>query len=835
MVGPNTIREQNRRTLGQIVLEQFRNVLTILLLIAAGVALALGEQLDAWLIFTIVFLNVLFGVYQERKAEAAIEALKGMTKTKVRVVRDGKEVEIDSEDLVPGDVAYVEEGMKIAADATIVSGSNLEANEAGLTGESLPVAKADGDTVYAGTIVTRGKAMVQVRETGMNTKFGEIAAKLSGIDKSKTLLEQKLEKFTRMLGALGVFSSIFVMIFSYGQGQELFASILLGVSLAVALVPEGLTAVMTITMAIGVREMAKRKAILRKLSAIEALGSISLIATDKTGTLTTNSMRVKEVWVDGRVGKQDDFGTADRAYGELVRNGVLCSTASLEKLKNDWRILGDPTEGALLVLGKDEKVHYEKERVAWKEIHEVPFSSVTKRMSVTVRKGDEIITYTKGATESVLAVSGKIMQGGKIRALDAETKKEIKQVMDAWADKGLRVLSFSMREHTESSAARLNEAKDPEKLLDDQVFLGMVAMYDPPRPEAAEALLRAKAAGIRVVMVTGDNERTGEAIGRAIGLMEEGDTVLTGTQVETMSDRELAKRLTDVRVFARVSPFHKSRIVSLYQKKGFVVAVTGDGVNDAIALKQADVGVAMGLVGTDVARETADMVITDDNFATIINAVEEGRNIIKNIRNAIKYLLATNLVEAMTIIGGLVIGMPHLFTAIQLLYINLLSDGIPSLALALSPKEEHAMNRPPAKKLQLLTSFDTRFILFRGLVATAIVFATLWYYRDAPEEIRREIVFVVLALVQPFFFIDLWVTHQSYLKHFREFLKPVFYLTFLYPFAIIGIMLSQKETAAIFDLPPMDIPFFLTGVAIAASVVPMIVLFNMYHRGRTHE
>jgi Ca2+-transporting ATPase len=846
-VGPNELVAQKKRTVFHIFGEQFQNILIILLLIAAVVAFSLGEQLDALLIGTIVLLNAFFGLYQEKKAEDAIDALKEMTKTKVRVIRDGVEVEVDSRELVPGDIIFIEEGVKIPVDGVILEETNLQVNEAGLTGESLPISKLEQQEVYAGTIVTRGRAMVETTATGMKTKFGEIAARLSQIDKSKTLLEKKLESFTQLIGILGIICSVLVIVLMLLQGSSLLTSVLLGVSLAVAVVPEGLPAVMTITLALGVKEMAKRKAILRKLSAIEALGSITVIATDKTGTLTSNSMEVKEIWQNGALFRPEKLPVQDPAFVRLVENGLLCSTASLAKMggkKSLWQILGDPTEGALLILGKDVDMHYEDVRAKWINIFEQPFNSVDKRMSVTVKHKD-IVTYTKGAVESVLAISSHIEIQGKKLPLTDLRKAEIKSVMEHWANQGLRVLAFSYKQHQpgfEEKITSLKKLADDEKytsavaeMFEGQTISGLVAMYDPPRKEVRQALLKAQEAGISVVMVTGDNPRTAQAIATAIGLWKAGDKMLTGDQVEKLSDSELRAMLPNVRIFARVSPFHKSRIVELYQKQGEIVAVTGDGVNDSIALKQADIGVAMGLIGTDVARETADMIITDDNFATIINAVEEGRNIIKNMRNAIKYLLSTNVVEAIVIIVGIFLGFPHMFTAIQLLYINLLSDGIPSLILSFSPREEMVMKRKPVRKVELVNRFDLHYVIWLGAAAAVIVLASFFYFRTVPGVDQRAVVFVVLALIQPFFLIDLWITHQPYIKHIREFTQPIFIAAFMYPFVILFVMITNSQLAPIFKVEAITPQVFALCVAISSTILIPIMLFNRLMRTHLNE
>ncbi|MBP7967353.1 HAD-IC family P-type ATPase, partial [Candidatus Woesebacteria bacterium] len=661
--GLNTIQEQRKKRFITILFEQFNNFLTILLVVAAILSFFIGEPIDGILILLIVILNGLFGVYQEAKASEAIAALKEMTITRIRVLRDDQEVELDSRYLVPGDVIFVEEGVKIPADGVILETINLEINEAALTGESMAVSKATNEELYMGTIVSRGRGYAKIKSTGMQTKFGEIASRLSTMTEAKSPLMMKLESVTKAIGIIGIIASMLVFFLATMEGSAYFAAFLLAISLAVAVVPEGLPAVMTITLSIGVKEMAKRKAIIRKLTAIEALGSVTLIATDKTGTLTTNKMQVKELYFnEHRHENLEEISIKNSVFNLLVLNGVVCSTATLSPHVDGkgFDILGDPTEGALLLLAQKKNQMVEDVRSQWKLIEEIPFDSISKKMVVKVKNQSEELTFTKGAPESILQLSHKILIGDTELDLTEERRKNITDVLEHWANQGLRVLAFSYKkEHTTK--------------LDKQVFLGMAAIYDAPRPEIRAAVQRAHAAGIQVVMITGDNEKTAQAIAREAHIMETGDRVLTGQDLDTMSDKELLTILKDVKVFARTTPFHKHHIVSLYQQQGEIVAVTGDGVNDAIALKQADVGVAMGLVGTDVARETADMVITDDNFATIVDAIEEGRNIIKNLKNAIAYLLSCNVTEALSLIIGMLLGFPHIFYPIQFLYINLVT------------------------------------------------------------------------------------------------------------------------------------------------------------------
>lgn len=805
--GQNTITAAAKKNILQVFFSQFQDFLTVLLVIAAVASFFIGEVVDGSLIIAIVVLNAVFGIYQEAKAEESLAVLKKMTVTKIRVIRDGQEQEVDSAMLVPGDVCFIEEGVKIPADGTILESLNLEINESVLTGESLPVAKKTGEEIASGTIVARGRGYFRVTGTGMRTKFGQIASHLAAVTEGETPLQKKLAGLTRLIGLMGIAAAVFVFIASLLNGSGYFPAFLLAISLAVAVVPEGLPAVMTITLSVGVKEMARRKSVIRKLSSIEALGSVTLIATDKTGTLTTNRMQVAELYLDGKLYTKDSWPRLDNhPFSLLVTDGILCSTASLVLVHDHGRydVLGDPTEGALLYLGKAVGREAEEFRKQWKLIEEQPFDSVTKRMTVVVEQpGDGAFTFTKGAPESVLDVSSSVIKGTETEPLTAQERKKITDQMVAWAAQGLRVLAFSFSKGHEQTGA---------------TFIGMVAIHDEPRPEVNAAVARAKQAGIKVVMITGDNERTAEAVGVVAGIVEEGTEILTGSQIEHYSDEELLAKLPRVRIFARTSPFHKDRIVKLYQKLGEIVAVTGDGVNDAIALKQADVGVAMGLVGTDVARETADMVITDDNFASIVNAVEEGRNIIKNLKNAIKYLLSCNIVEALALIGGLLLGYNHIFFPLQLLYINLVTDGIPALALAFSPRDPYLMHKKPATETELLNGKDRLYILALGLVGTLLILFSFFYIHVRQADgVADAAAFSILTLMQSFVLIDLWLSHQSLLKHLAQLVKPIFLFAFLFPFVTQYMIVTSPHLAQVFRIARVGLSEYLVFVGLAGA------------------
>lgn len=800
--GPNVISEPPKKNIFVKFFEQFNNFLTMLLIGASVFSFFLGEGIDGILIIAIVILNAFFGLYQEAKAEESLKALKQMTVTRVRVIRDGTQIEIDGKFLVPGDIVYIEEGVKIPADGIVIESINLEVNESALTGESLAIVKKLKEEVFSGTIVSRGRGIVEVVKTGDKTKFGEIAMNLSMIKEGQTPLQKKLSDLTRFIGIGGIVLSIIVFVISLIEGSGYFPAFLLSVSLAVAIVPEGLPAVMTITLAIGMKRMAGKKAILRRLSAIEALGSITLIATDKTGTLTTNKMQVKEIWVDDKKYIEGEMpSSGNHPFNLMILDSILCSTASLVYIHDhgSWDVLGDPTEGALLYLAQKTGAEMDDIKKSWKLIDEKPFDSVTKMMTVTVQKNNDKHVFSKGAPESILNVCKKILIGKNKKPLTSQHRKNLEAVVKKWASQGLRVLAFS---------------------CDNDTFLGFVAIHDAPRPEVAEAIAKAKKAGIKIVMVTGDNEITAEAIGVATGLIVDGDDILTGQQVEEYNDEELLKVLPKVKIFARTNPFQKHRIVKLYQQLGEVVGVTGDGVNDAIALKQADVGVAMGRVGTDVARETADMVITDDNFATIIVAIEEGRGIINNIKNAIKYLLSCNVSEAIALIIGLILGFPTLFYPIQLLYINLVTDGLPALMLSFSPRDPNLMTISPEKEMVLLKKNDQYYIFFVGLVGAILVVVSYFLYSNWLHlDLGKTAAFSVLTMIQSFVFIDLWLSHRHIHQNITHLFKPVFIIAFMIPLVLQYIILSHVFSASLFKVSPVTPLIYLQFVLISFAVL----------------
>jgi Ca2+-transporting ATPase len=776
--GPNELRAHAPIPAWRKFLSQFQDVLVVLLLVATAVSAVLwlierdaAAPYEAIAILSVVVLNAVMGYVQQARAEQAVAALRQMSAAKAHVIRDGERVSIAAMQLVPGDIILVEEGDTVPADARIVQSTALQTAEAALTGESLPVAKdvlpvADaaplGDRhnmLFSGTSVTYGRGKAVVVATGMRSEMGRIAELLEQAPEETTPLQQELAKVGRMLGAVVVVIAV-VMIVTILLVEEVegfgafFDVLILGVALAVAAVPEGLPAVVTAVLAMGVQRMARRHAIVRHLAAVETLGSASIIASDKTGTLTKNEMTVRTVVTasgrvnfsgtgyapSGEVSSQSGGAIDGDLRGEFMRALAAADRANnavLQERDGRWAVQGDPTEGALIVASR--KAGFEEEILEsrFTRIGEVPFSSERKLMSTIhsdARRKDVLVAFTKGAPDVLLARCSQEEVGEDKRPLTAERREQIGRAIDQLASEGMRTLAVALR-------LLPRDTFDPhsldEHVEEDLVFLGLIGMIDPPRPEAAIAVAKAKAAGVRPLMITGDHHVTARVIAAELGV-DCGEAVLRGAEIENMSDAALERAVQTTSVYARVNPGHKLRIVKALQASGAIVAMTGDGVNDAPALKNADIGVAMGITGTDVSKEAADIVLADDNFATIVAAVEEGRAIFANIRKFLRYLLSSNIGEVLTMFLGVlladVIGLSAMETgglvlplvATQILWINLVTDGAPALALGMDPVDPDAMSQPPrARSEGVITSRMWRGIIFVGAIMAVGTLAVL--------------------------------------------------------------------------------------------------------------
>lgn len=724
--GYNELEREKKPSSVAVFLRQFKNVLVIILLAAALISFALGETVDAAVILGIVFAVSLLGFFQEYRAERALEALKRMAALTATVIRGGVESEIPARELVPGDIVVLSVGDKGPADLRLIEAVNLRVDESALTGESVPSEKGIDPVpkdaplaerlcvVYAGTVVSYGRGKGVVFSTGQQTEFGKIASMMRAAPKVKTPLELRIERVGRLLGTIMVLVAVLVMLLGLARGSPLLEMFLWAVSLAVAAVPEALPAVVTGGLAIGVRRMAKRNAIVRRLPAVETLGSTTVICSDKTGTMTKGQMTVRRIHLG-----EDSYEVTGAGYeprGEILRDGtpsvnddialiakvaVLCNDASFNAT-SALKIVGDPTEVALLVVAAKAGEREEKLRSAYPRVFEVPFTSERKRMTTVHNTPDGQLLYCmKGALEAVLpSCEAAYFQGRHVR-IDEGTVRRIHSVGEQMAKDALRVLAFAYKTPPEELQA-LEESGSERGL----VFLGLMGLMDPPREEVKDAVQKCYDAGIKVVMITGDHKGTAQAVAEELGLLSSGGRILTGTELDSLGPQEFDQVVEDVVVYARVSPEHKLRIVRALKGKGHIVAMTGDGVNDAPALKNADIGVAMGVTGTDVTKEAADVVLADDNFASIVAAVEEGRAIFDNIRKYLMFLLSANTGELLIMLSAGLLGYPLPLVPVQILFVNLATDGLPALALGIDPPMQDLMHRPPR---------DPKLSIFAGL------------------------------------------------------------------------------------------------------------------------
>ncbi|MDZ7270931.1 MAG: cation-translocating P-type ATPase [candidate division KSB1 bacterium] len=715
--GPNELQEAEQISRWKILLSQFKNVLVIILLVATAISAALGHQVEALAISAIVLFSVFMGYLQEYRAERALEALRRMAALRATVIRDGSEQEVPAREIVPGDVLLLSVGDKVPADGRLLEVVNLQVDEAALTGESTPVEKAlpalqngsvplgeRANMVYSGTVVTYGRGRAVVVETGTHTEFGRVAELLKTVESGKTPLQENLARVGSMLARAALVLVALIGLLGVARGKPPLEMFLFAIAMAVAVVPEALPAVVTIALALGVQRMAKRNALVRRLPAVETLGCASVICTDKTGTLTKDEMTVRRLYVGGELIEVTGVGYEPvgefRRGGEpltiegtdgplltLLRAAVLSSDAHLVRREEDgrWAIKGDPTEGALITVAAKAGLRKVELEEAWPRVHEIAFTSERKRMTTVHRGPSGLVAYAKGAPEVILASCAFAATNEGTVPLTGAARRRILATASSMARDAMRVLAVAWKPKT--------TAEDAEEKM---TFLGLVGMVDPPRPEAKAALQKCRDAGIKVVMITGDHPETAQAIARELGLTQ-GGMAVTGREVDAMTDEELEEKVDRIDVYSRVSPSHKLRVVTALQKRGHVVAMTGDGVNDAPALKKADIGVAMGITGTDVSKEAAAMTLTDDNFASIVAAVEEGRGIFDNIKKFLMYLLSSNVGEIGLMAGALLAGLPLPLSAVQILYVNLATDGLPALALSVDPPAPDLMRRRPRR------------------------------------------------------------------------------------------------------------------------------------------
>ena len=742
-VGPNALVEGKKKSVVEVFLEQFKDLMVIILIVAAVISAFTGNLESTAVIIVVLILNAILGTVQHVKAEQPLEALKSLSAPAAKVLRDGKKQEIAAKDVVPGDILLLEAGDLVTADGRILDNFSLQVNESSLTGESTNIDKLDTtfekevpladrvNMVYSSSLVTYGRANVLVTATGMDTEIGKIATLMNETKERRTPLQVSLDQFSsRLATAILIFCAL-ILGLQMWRGQPLLDALLFAVALAVAAIPEALSSIVTIVQAMGTQKMAKEHAIIKNLDAVESLGSVSVICSDKTGTLTQNKMTVEDIYIGGKVLKPEELNLSNQLHRYLLYDVVLNNDASL----SDGKKIGDPTELALLEMYRkvpgidlgDGKLGLSESdlRKHLDRLEEVPFDSDRKLMSTKHLIHTVPTIFVKGAIDVLLKRCVNIRFGDDVRPMTEQDRKDILAQNNHFSENGLRVLAFAYKESDEELST------DSEK---DLTFIGLVSEMDPPRKESVAAVARAKEAGIRTVMITGDHKVTAVAIAKKIGIFTDGDLALTGLELDALSDEELDQQIEKVAVYARVSPENKIRIVNAWQRKNHIVSMTGDGVNDAPALKKADVGVAMGITGTEVSKDAASMILTDDNFATIIKAVANGRTVYENIRNAIGYLLSGNLSAIITVLFASIAALPVPFVAVQLLFINLVTDSLPALAIGMEPGNPDILKRKPRDpKASLLDKkFVTQISIQGFLISLSVIAAFLLGLRDTP-------------------------------------------------------------------------------------------------------
>lgn len=845
--GPNELQTSGRVSPWAILLEQFKNVLIIILLVATALSAFLGHGVEAIAITVIVLFAVILGFLQEYRAERAIEALRELAAPSATVIRDGREHDVSARDLVPGDVIVLETGDKVPADVRLMEAINLQTNEAALTGESAPVEKltkplkeeqlSTGDRTnmaYAGTLVTYGRGRAIVTSTGMNTEFGKIARMLDTVETGKTPLQVNLDRVGKALARVAFALVIIIVAVGLFRGQAFIEMLIFGVALAVAVVPEALPAVVTISLALGVKRMIKRHALVRRLSAVETLGSTSVICSDKTGTLTKDEMTVRKCYVGGEL--FDVSGTGYEPRGSFSLNGktigppesltlllraaALASDARVERVENEkWQVKGDPTEGALVVAAAKAGLDKAELERAFPRENEIPFSSETKRMTTLNRSSSGVVAYAKGAPEFILeSCVRKLTAQGEIE-LSKTNRAEILHTAQEMASEALRVLAIAYKPRA--------TIEDAER---DMTFLGLVGMIDPPRTEAQAAVKECKEAGIKVVMITGDHPLTARAVAGELGILNSG-RLMIGAELDCIDEEEFRPQVETVDVYARVSPAHKLRVLTALKEKGHIAAMTGDGINDAPALKKADIGIAMGITGTDVTKEAAAMTLTDDNFASIVAAVEEGRGIFSNIKKYLMYLLSSNIGEIGLMAGATLAGLPLPLSAVQILYVNLATDGLPALALAVDPPEQDLMKRPPRNpRTGIFTRPVVMLMLVGGIWSTIINLGLFVWALNSGRSVQEAMTmtFVSLVLIQFFKAYNFRSDRHSVLR--RPFANKWLNIAIVWELFMLGLILYVPVLESVFGtfgLPPRD---WLIIVVAAFTVSPVLELAKWMER-----
>lgn len=747
--GENVLSEKKKQSTIQVFFEQFKDLLVIILIIAGIVSIATGNVESTIVIFAVIILNAILGTVQHVKAEQSLSSLKALSAPNAKVLRNGVKIEVPSKDIVPGDILVLEAGDLVVADGRIIENYSLQVNESALTGESESVTKTSdviskdeialGDQknmVFSSSLVTYGRALVVVTATGMDTELGKIATLMEQTQEKKTPLQISLDDFSKKLAIVILVICAIVFGLSVYRNTPILDSLMFAVALAVAAIPEALSSIVTIVLAIGTQKMAKEHAIIKSLKAVEGLGSVSIICSDKTGTLTQNKMTTKQIYVDGKLIASEKLDLTNEAEQYLLNSAVLCNDST----SIDGQEIGDPTEVALVNLAHIYNLKENAVRNEFERLKEIPFDSDRKLMSTVHQLDGKNIMFTKGAFDVLLNRVTSIKTSNGVRPITEDDKQKIIDTNMELSQNGLRVLAFAYKELPEIRDLTLEDESE-------YTFLGLISMIDPPRVESAEAVRDCITAGIKPIMITGDHKITASAIAKQIGILQDGDMAVTGLELDKMSEEELMRKLDHISVYARVSPEHKIRIVSAWQNKGKIVAMTGDGVNDAPALKQADIGIAMGITGTEVSKDAASMILTDDNFATIVKAVTNGRNVYANIKNSIKFLLSGNTSGILAVLYASIMALPVPFMPVHLLFINLLTDSLPAIAIGVeNPTKDLLKDKPRDSKESILTKDFIFDIALEGLIIAVFTLVAFHIGLETSAAVGSTMAFSTLCL-----------------------------------------------------------------------------------------